>query len=177
MLIIIQEKGKQGATLGRAIEKIGKVHFSCEGSNYAFIRNNIYFYFSHSILSVSLFLLQTSVCTLPQDLGEELFLHLAWGSTELLHNQINIAMIHPLATTASCKFHWWCLAAYEIKKKKKDREWEWEEKKPLVKNLSTIDFLPCWSSTYHPASHRPAFPPSLLCCVLRVPCVIFQSGK
>lgn len=87
------------------------------------------------------FFLQTSVCTLPQDLGEELFLHLAWGSTELLHNQINIAMIHPLATTASCKFCWWCLAAYEIKK---DRERECK-KKPLLKNLSTIDFLPCWS--------------------------------
>lgn len=151
------------------------MYFSCEGSNYAFILNNIFF-FSHSLLSVSLsvslFLLQTSVCTLPQDLGEELFLHLAWGSTELLHNQINIAMIHPLATTASCKFHWWCLAAYEIKK---DREWE--EKKPLVKNLWAIDFLPCWSSPYHPASHRPLFPPSLFCCVLRVPGVIFQSGK
>jgi len=66
-------------------------------------------------------------------------------------------MIHPLATTASCKFHWWCLAAYEIKK---DREWE--EKKLLVKNLSAIDFLPCWSSTYHPTSHRPVFSPSFV---------------
>lgn len=51
-----------------------------EGSNYAFILNNISF-FPHSLLSVSVsvspFLLQTSVCTIPQDLGEELFLHLA----------------------------------------------------------------------------------------------------
>lgn len=33
----------------------------------------------------------------------EIFLYLALGSFELLHNQINIAMIHPLATTAPCK--------------------------------------------------------------------------
>lgn len=71
----------------------------------------IFFLFFPVFLSAALFLLQTSVHTLPQDLGEELFLHLAWGSTKLLHNQINIAMIHPLATAASCKFHWWCLAA------------------------------------------------------------------
>lgn len=36
--------------------------------------------------------------------GYEIFLYLALGSSELLHNQINIAMIHPLATTAPCKF-------------------------------------------------------------------------
>lgn len=102
---------KWEARKGRTIQEFfKKVYLSCEGSNCAFILNNIFF-FSHFLLSVSLFLLQTSVCTLPQDLGEELFLHLAWGSTELLHNQINIAMIHPLAMTASCKFHWWCLAA------------------------------------------------------------------
>lgn len=77
--------------------------------DYAFIRGS--FYIFPVFLFVSLFLLQTSVRTLPQDLGEELFLHLAWGSTKLLHNQINIAMIHPLAMAASCKFHWWCLAA------------------------------------------------------------------
>lgn len=39
---------------------------------------------------------------------------------------------------------------------KKDREWE-GEKKTLVKNLSAIDFSPCWSSTYHPTSHCPVF--------------------
>lgn len=105
--------------------------------------------------SPSLFLLRTIVSPVPLDLGEELFLHLAWGSTELLHNQINIAMIHPLATTASSKFCWRCLAAYEIKKT--EREWEEEKKKPLVKNLSAIDFLPCWSSTYHPTFSLPCF--------------------
>lgn len=36
--------------------------------------------------------------------GYEIFLYLALGSSELLHNQINIAMIHPLATAAPCKF-------------------------------------------------------------------------
>lgn len=40
----------------------------------------------------------------PRVQGYEIFLYLALGSSELLHNQINTAMIHPLATTAPCKF-------------------------------------------------------------------------
>lgn len=41
------------------------------------------------------------------------------------------------------------------------------KKKPktLVKNLCAIDFLPSWSPPYHPVSHRPLLPPSVLCCV------------
>lgn len=45
--------------------------------------------------------------------GYEIFLYLALGSSELLHNQINIAMIHPLAATTPCKFAVVSLAAKE----------------------------------------------------------------
>lgn len=61
-----------------------------------------------------------------------------------------------------------------LKDKKRQRV---SGKKTLVKNLCAIDFLPSWSSPYHPASHHPRFPPSVLCCVVCVPGEIFHSGK
>lgn len=52
-------------------------------------------------------------------------------------------------------------------------------KKTLVKNLWAIDFLPSWSSPYHPAllHPHPSLTLSLLCCVVPFPGEVLLSGK